>query len=63
MARHPGQGDEVYSRSIWQGNIEREVELGLRRDGEEFQVSFYPVKKADVPQLEVSESNLETLGF
>lgn len=57
------QGDEVYSRSIWQGNIEREVELGLRRDGEEFQVSFYPVKKADVPQLEVSESNLETLGF
>ncbi|WP_421824205.1 M1 family aminopeptidase [Flagellimonas oceanensis] len=56
-------GDEVYSRSIWQGRIEHEVELGLRRDGKEFKVSFYPVTKAAVPQLKSTAENIEKLGF
>lgn len=56
-------GDEVFSRSIWQGNIEHEVELGLRRNGEEVKISFYPVKKGEVPQLKPSAENVEKLGF
>jgi len=57
------EGDEVFSRSVWQGNIEHEVELGLRRNGEEFEVSFYPVTKAAVPQLKPTTENIEKLGF
>lgn len=57
------EGDEVFSRSIWQGNIEQEVELGLRRNGEEFNISFYPVTKAAVPQLKPTANNIEKLGF
>lgn len=56
-------GDEVYSRSIWQGRIEHKVELGLRRDGKEFKVSFYPVTKAAVPQLKSTSENIEKLGL
>lgn len=57
------EGDEVFSRSIWQGNIEHKVELGLRRNGEETTVSFYPVTKAAVPQLKPTPENIEKLGF
>ena len=56
-------GDEVFSRSIWQGNIEHEVELGLRRNGEEFNISFYPVTTGEVPQLKSTPENLKKLGF
>jgi predicted metalloprotease with PDZ domain len=57
------QGDEVFSRSIWQGNVEHEVELGLKRDGEEIRVSYYPTKKGEVPQLKHTTENIEKLGF
>ena len=57
------QGDEVFSRSIWQGSIEHEVKLGLRRNGEELDISFYPVTKAAVPQLKPTTKNIEKLGF
>ncbi len=56
-------GDEVFSRSIWQGSIDHKVELGLRRNGEERNISFYPVTKAKVPQLKATSGNLEKLGF
>src|SRR6056297_51037 len=56
-------GDEVFSRSIWQGNIERQVELGLRRNGEELNISFYPVTKATIPQLKPTAKNIEKVGF
>ena len=57
------EGDEVYSRSIWQGSIEHQVELGLKRNGEKFQVAYYPIKKAEVPQLKPTASNIQKLGF
>ncbi|WP_108422756.1 M1 family aminopeptidase [Flagellimonas amoyensis] len=57
------EGDAVFSRSIWQGNIEKEVELGVKRNGEQLHFSFYPVKKAKVPQMEVTVGNMEKLGF
>lgn len=56
-------GDEVFSRSIWQGSIDHEVELGLRRNGGEFKVSFYPITTAAVPQLRSTAENIEKLGF
>ncbi|WP_318345263.1 M1 family aminopeptidase [Flagellimonas baculiformis] len=57
------EGDEVYSRSIWQGSIEHQVELGLKRNGEKFQVAYYPIRKAEVPQLKPTASNIKKLGF
>ncbi|NDV44176.1 M1 family aminopeptidase [Flagellimonas sediminis] len=57
------EGDEVFSRSIWQGSIDHEVELGVKRDGKTFKFAFYPIKKAMVPQLKETESNIEKLGF
>jgi predicted metalloprotease with PDZ domain len=57
------EGDEVFSRSIWQGNIDHKVELGLRRNGEEFNISYYPITKAAVPQLKPAAENIEKLGF
>ena len=56
-------GDEVFSRSIWRGNIDHKVKLGLRRNGKEFNVSFYPVTKSAVPQLKPTLENFEKLGF
>ncbi|MGN7513288.1 MAG: M1 family aminopeptidase [Allomuricauda sp.] len=56
-------GDEVFSRSIWQGSIDHEVELGLKRNGEKLNISFYPITKATVPQLEHTSENIEKLGF
>lgn len=57
------EGDEVFSRSIWQGSIDHEVELGVKRDGKTLKFAFYPIKKAMVPQLKETESNIEKLGF
>lgn len=57
------EGDEVYARSIWQGSVEHQVELGLKRNGEKFQVAYYPIKKAEVPQLKPTASNIQKLGF
>jgi len=56
-------GDDVFSRSIWQGIIERQVELGLRRNGEELNISFYPVTKAAIPQLKPTARNIEKVWF
>ena len=57
------EGDEVFSRSIWQGSIDHEVELGVKRDGKTLKFAFYPIKKAMVPQLKETKSNIEKLGF
>ncbi len=57
------KGDEVYSRSIWQGSIDHDVELGLRRNGEELKIAYRPVTKAEVPQLEPTPENIQKLGF
>ena len=57
------EGDEVFSRSIWQGSIDHEVELGVKRNGKTLKLAFYPIKKAMVPQLKETESNIKKLGF
>lgn len=56
-------GDEVFSRSIWQGSIDHEVELGLRRNSEEINIAYFPVTKAAVPQLKSTAENIEKLGI
>ena len=56
-------GDEVFSRSIWQGSIDHEVELGLRRNGEEINIAYFPITKAAVPQLKSTAENIEKLGI
>ncbi|NVN17610.1 hypothetical protein GUA46_04595 [Muricauda sp. HICW] len=57
------EGDKVFSRSVWQGQIDHEVELDLERDGEKLNITFYPVTKAAVPQLKSTPENVEKLGF
>lgn len=57
------EGDEVFSRSIWQGSIDHQVELGILRNDEKIQIAYYPVKKAEVPQIKPTASNVEKLGF
>ncbi|RIV43576.1 M1 family aminopeptidase [Flagellimonas pelagia] len=57
------EGDEVFSRSIWQGSIDHQVELGVKRNGKTLKLAFYPIKKAMVPQLKETESNIKKLGF
>ncbi|HBU76934.1 MAG TPA: hypothetical protein DEF18_02430 [Muricauda sp.] len=57
------EGDEVFSRSIWQGSIDHEAELGLKRNGEKIDIAFYPITKAAVPQLKPASENVEKLGF
>lgn len=56
-------GDQLKSRSIYYGNIERQVELTAKRGNEFIAIKYLPVKKADVPQIEVSESNIGLLTF
>ncbi len=57
------EGDEVFSRSIWQGSIDHKVELGVKRNGKTLEFAFYPIKKAMVPQLKETESNIKKLDF
>ena len=57
------EGDEVFSRSIWQGSIDHEAELSLKRNGERINIAFYPITKAAVPQLKPTSENVEKLGF
>jgi len=57
------KGDEVFSRSIWQGSIDHDVELGLRRNGEELKIAYRPVTKAEVPQMQPTQENIQKLGF
>ncbi|MGW9684017.1 M1 family aminopeptidase [Flagellimonas sp. 2504JD1-5] len=56
-------GDKIMSRSIWHGNIDKKVELGILKEGEQQKLAFYPVKMAPVPQIIESPENLIKLGF
>ncbi|WP_139063748.1 M1 family aminopeptidase [Flagellimonas eckloniae] len=56
-------GDKLYSRSIWYGNISKKVELGVLKEGNKVAIDFYPVKMAEVPQIQISEENTQILGF
>ncbi|MCW5517921.1 M1 family aminopeptidase [Muriicola sp. Z0-33] len=56
-------GDQLTSRSIYFGNIERQVVLTVKRGDEYIDINYYPVKKAEVPQIEVSETNIGLLTF
>ena len=51
------EGDRVVSRSIYLGNIEKQVELVLERDGLSIPVTYYPVKNAPVVQLLDNDTN------
>lgn len=57
------KGDEVFSRSIWWGSMEHQVELGVQRNGKKIQIAYYPIKKAEVPQIKPTVNNVEKLGF
>lgn len=57
------EGDQVFSRSIWQGSVEHQVELGVDRKGEKLRFTYDPIKKAKVPQLKQTTSNANRLGF
>ena len=54
-------GDLVFSRSIWYGRVDKLIELGVKRNGVEKQISFYPIKKAKVPTLINSAENRASL--
>lgn len=56
-------GDKLYSRSIWYGNVSKKVELGVLKEGNKVAIDFYPVKMAEVPQILVSDANMQRLGF
>ncbi|RNC92709.1 MAG: hypothetical protein ED555_06455 [Allomuricauda sp.] len=54
-------GDQLFSRSIWYGRVDKLIELGVKRNGVEKQISFYPIKKAKVPTLINSAENRASL--
>ena len=54
-------GDELFSRSIYYGNLTKPIEMGVRRKGNKRMISFYPVKKAQVPMLIDSPENRKLL--
>ncbi|WP_157517983.1 M1 family aminopeptidase [Flagellimonas lutaonensis] len=54
-------GDRLYSRSIHYGNVAKPIELGVLRNGNEIDISFYPVKTALVPTLLNSPKNQSLL--
>ncbi len=56
-------GDELFSRSIWMGDVSKKVQLGIIRNGEKEHIAFLPIKMAKVPQLKTNETNLNKLGF
>ncbi|MCL6267805.1 M1 family aminopeptidase [Flagellimonas myxillae] len=56
-------GDKIMSRSIWHGDIDKKVELGVFKAGKLHQLTFYPVKMAPVPQIIENPGNLSKLGF
>lgn len=56
-------GDKLFSRSIYYGNVSKKVELGVLKDGNKVNIDFYPVKMANVPQMKITETNLRNLGF
>lgn len=56
-------GDKVISSNIWYGDIERNAEIGIERNGSTENLSFLPVKKGPVPQIHNTDENLTKLGF
>lgn len=56
-------GDRLGSTSIWYGETSRQVELTVIRNGNEHNLSFFPVKMAELPQLEVNDENWKLLNF
>ncbi|MEX0274796.1 MAG: hypothetical protein AB3N16_10495 [Flavobacteriaceae bacterium] len=55
------KGDMLFSRSIYYGDATQPVQLGILRDGESKEISFYPIKKAKVPQIRQSVENQKKL--
>ncbi|MDX1332203.1 MAG: M1 family aminopeptidase [Robiginitalea sp.] len=51
------EGDRVVSRNIYLGNTQKQVELLLERDGQRIPVSYYPLKKVPLVQLQDNEAN------
>jgi predicted metalloprotease with PDZ domain len=51
------KGDRVTSRAIYFGSIGQPVELTLQRAGRQIPVSYLPVRKAGIPQLENNPRN------
>ena len=56
-------GDKRVSQSIWYGQTGIPVSIGVQRHGQTLDFEYLPVKKAEVPQLRITENNLEKLGF
>lgn len=56
------EGDRVVSMSYMR-DYQKEARFTVSREGEEMEVSFYPVNQALIPQLLSSKTNLEKMGF
>ncbi|WP_222981540.1 M1 family aminopeptidase [Flagellimonas meishanensis] len=56
-------GDEMVSQSIWYGQMDHKVNLGITRKGTFLKIEYFPTKKARVPQLQLTQNNLKLFGF
>ena len=54
-------GDLLFSRSIWYGNTEKPIDLGVVRGKKQLQISFFPIKRVQLPQLIESGNNWDKL--
>ena len=54
-------GDQIISQNIWFGNLEKPVEIGVERNGKQYNFSFSPVKKVNAASLVNSKENIEKL--
>ncbi|WP_420320322.1 M1 family aminopeptidase [Flagellimonas sp.] len=54
-------GDRIISQSIWFGNAEIPVEIGVDRDGKQLKFSYLPVKAENAAALVNSKENIERL--
>ncbi|MDY8136386.1 M1 family aminopeptidase [Aquimarina sp. 2201CG5-10] len=55
--------DKLISRSIYYGRTDKKVDLIVLRNGEEIEISYYPVKKIPLPRLHQSQENKDVLKF
>ena len=56
-------GDQIRSGNFQWDRPDVEATFTIRRDGEDFDISFFPAKPAEIPQLEENTNNLSIFGY
>lgn len=56
-------GDRLISRSYYYDSIEHEAEFTVLRNGKEINVTYYPTKDAQIPQLKNNQHNIDKLDL